>query len=462
MLATNAVDGEAADAALSGSTLYVAAGFGGCRIFSVASPFAPALLGTFGHPARAVDADVAGSTLLLAGDEAGLQIHSLTNVANPEWVATVAASTNPRCLAVTGTLAFVAEALGDLKIYDVHDPAAPSLLGTAAADGLATIRRLAVSGSRLAATDGHRINLFDVSDPAAPTALASNVPPGYVFDLAADSNRFYAACGGAGLRILDNSALGLVGSHATSPDSAMSVALSGDNAYVGDGGTTLWTISVTNPAAPVLVQTSAAGGFGGAAAQSLVYGVDGRRAGTGLDVSAPLTPVSSLSLSNLTFALRIRAAGDLVLVAEDEAGLALFSAANSADANHNGIPDAIDQQIADADPGDALSSIWDVQPGDDFDGDGLSNLAEVLAGTSPVDADSYFALSAINPVAGTGGSQFVVRWYGVAGKTYTLHKSTNLLSGFTAVQTGIVGSYPVNSFTDTVAGAAAYYMISVP
>ena len=459
---TNAVDGEAADAALSGSTLYVAAGFGGCRIFSVASPFAPALLGTFGHPARAVDADVAGSTLLLAGDEAGLQIHSLTNVANPEWVATVAASTNPRCLAVTGTLAFVAEALGDLKIYDVHDPAAPSLLGTAAADGLATIRRLAVSGSRLAATDGHRINLFDVSDPAAPTALASNVPPGYVFDLAADSNRFYAACGGAGLRILDNSALGLVGSHATSPDSAMSVALSGDNAYVGDGGTTLWTISVTNPAAPVLVQTSTAGGFGGAAAQSLVYGVDGRRAGTGLDVSAPLTPVSSLSLSNLTFALRIRAAGDLVLVAEDEAGLALFSAANSADANHNGIPDAIDQQIADADPGDALSSIWDVQPGDDFDGDGLSNLAEVLAGTSPVDADSYFALSAINPVAGTGGSQFVVRWYGVAGKTYTLHKSTNLLSGFTAVQTGIVGSYPVNSFTDTVAGAAAYYMISVP
>ena len=462
VMKTNAVSGEAADVALSGSTLYVAAGFGGCQIFSVASPYTPALLGTFGHPARAADAEVSGSSLFLAGDEAGFQVHSLTNAANPEWVVTVAAATNPRCLAVTGSLAFVAEALGDLKIYSISNPAAPSLLGTAPADGLATIRRLAVSGARLAATDGHRINLLDISDPAAPVMLASNVPPGYAFDLAADSSRFYAACGGAGLRILDHSTLGLVGSYATTPESAMSVALNGAYAYVGNGGTTLWTLSVTNPAAPNLVQTSRAGGFGVAAANAAVYGVDGQRAGTGLDVSAPLTPVSSLSLSNLTFALRVRAGGDAVLVAEDEAGLALFATAASDDANGNGIPDTIDQQIADANPNDGLTTIWDVQPGDDFDGDGVSNLAEALAGTSPTDAGSFFALSAINPVSGSTNRQFVVRWYSVNGKTYTLHKSTNLVSGFTTVQAGIAGNYPLNSYTDTVANATTYYMISVP
>ena len=462
VMATNAVGGEAADVALSGSTLYVAAGFGGCRIFSVASPLAPVLLGTFGHPARAVDAGLSGTTLFVAGDEAGLQVHSLTNVANPEWMATVAAATNPRCLAVTGSLAFVAEALGDLKIYSISNPAVPNLLGAVPADGLATIRRLAVSGSRLAATDGHRINLLDISNPAVPTALASNVPPGYVFDLAADSSRFYAACGGAGLRILDSTALGLVGSYATTPEPAMSVALNDAYAYVGNGGTTLWTLSVSNSAAPSLVQTSTAGGFGVAAANAGVYGVDGRRAGTGLDVSAPLTPVSSLSLSNLTFALRIRAAGDAVLVAEDEAGLALFSAATTADANHNGIPDAIDQQIVDANPNDGLASIWDVRPGDDFDGDGMSNLAEALAGTSPTDPGSFFAISAFNPATGTTNRQFVVRWYGVNGKTYTVHKSTNLISGFTTVQAGIAGNYPLNSYTDAVANATTYYMISVP
>ena len=462
VMATNTVGGEAADVALAGDTLYVAAGFGGCQIFSVASPSVPVLLGTFGHPARAADAEVSGSSLFLAGDEAGLQVHSLTNAANPEWVATVAAATNPRCLAVTGSLAFVAEALGDLKIYSISNPAAPSLLGAVPADGLATIRRLAVSGSRLAATDGHRINLLDVANPAAPVMLASNVSPGYVFDLAADSGRFYAACGGAGLRILDNSALGLVGSYATSPEPAMSVALNGAYAYVGNGGTTLWTLSVSNPAAPGLVQTSTAGGFGVAAANAVVYGVDGQRAVEGLDVSAPLTPVSNLSLSNLTFALRVRAGGDAVLVAEDEAGLALFATAASDDANGNGIPDAIDQQIADANPNDGLTSIWDVRPGDDFDGDGMSNRAETLAGTSPTDAGSFFALSAINPVSGTTNRQFVVRWYGVNGKTYTVHKSTNLVSGFTTVQAGISGNYPVNSYTDTVANMATYYMISVP
>lgn len=459
--ASNPTQGEAADVALSGTRLYVAAGFGGCRIYDVASALAPAWLGSFGRPVRAVDAEIAGTTLFLAGDEAGFQVHGLTNAANPEWMATVASSVHPRCLAVTGSLAFVAEALGDLKIYGIGNPAAPVLAGAISANGLATVRRLAVSGTRLAATDGRRINLYDVSDPAAPVALASNVPPGYVFDLAADSSRFYAACGGAGLRILDNSALGLVGAYATAPEPAVSVALADGHAYVGNGGATLWTLSVANPAAPVLIRTSTAGGFGVAAANANVYGADGRRTATGLDVSAPLTPVSSLNLSNLTFALRIRAQGDAVLVAEDEAGLAIFDVASD-DANRNGIPDAIDQQIADADPDDDIVSIWDVNPDDDFDRDGMSNRAEYLAGTSPTDPNSIFAVSVIGPAAGTTNRQAVVRWHSVDGKTYTLHKSTNLVSGFTAVRSGIAGNYPVNGYTVEVAEATTFYMISVP
>lgn len=459
--ATNAVGGEAADLALSGTTLYVAAGFGGCRIFNVASPFAPVLLGAFGHPARGGDADLAGTTLYVAGDEAGLQVYNLSNVASPEWTTTIAAAVAPRCLAVTGSLAFVAEALGDLKIFDITSPAAPSLLGSVPAAGLATIRRLAVAGSRLAVTDGQRINLYDISVPAAPALLASNAPAGYVFDLAADAAHVYAACGGAGLRILNPSTLGQVGAYATTPDPAVSVVLEGSYAYVGNGAATVRTISLTNPAAPALVQTTAAGGFGGAAAQARVLGVDGRRTATGVDVSAPLTPVSSLNLSNLTFALRIRARGDLVLVAEDEAGVSLFAAAVAVDSNHNGIPDALDQQIVDADPNDALTSIWDVQPGDDFDGDGMSNLAESRAGTSPVDSGSFFAISTANPVAGNNG-QFVLRWFSEPGKTYTIHQSTNLLAGFTTLQSGIGETAPLNTYTAAVPNAETYFIITVP
>jgi hypothetical protein len=460
VVATNAANGEAADVALAGSTLFVAAGFGGCQAWDVSSPLAPTLLGTLRTGARAVDADISSNVLFVAADEAGFQVHSLTNLATPEWMATIASSTNPRCLTVSGSLAYVAEALGGLKIYDISNPIAPSLVGTDPASGLAAVRRVVLSGSHLAMTDGRQINLLDVSDPAAPVQLASNVPPGYVFDLAANTANVFAACGGSGLRILDNSTLGTVGTYLTAPDPVVTVAVNGNQAYVGDGRSTFRTLDVANPASPSLVQLSSAPSFGIASAGSSVY-LAGRNQGAGLDVSAPLTPVSRLTMSNLTFGLRVRAQGHVVLVAEDEAGLALFNIA-AGDDNHNGIPDAVDQQIVDADPNDELTSIWDVQPGDDFDGDGISNLAEALAGTSPVDPDSFFAVFAANSSTNGAGGQFVVRWYSVDGKTYTIHRSTNLVAGFTMLQSGIAGFAPVNSYTDTVSTAATYYMISVP
>ena len=458
---TDAAAGEASDIALAGSVLYLAAGFGGCQVWDVSNPLAPTLQGTLRTGIRAVDADRSANTLFVAGDEAGLQIHSLTNVASPQWMATVAGSTNPRCLAVSGSLAYVAEALGGLEIYSISNPASPGLLGTDSGGGLVTIRRLALSGSHLAMTDGHQINLLDVSDPAAPVQVASNIPPGYVFDLAASTSHIFAACGGAGLRILDNSTLNAVGTYSTTPAPVVTVSVISNQAYIGDGQTAFRTLDIGNPASPGWVQTSAGPSFGSAAAGSFVYLV-GQNQGKGLDVSAPLTPVSRLNMSNLTFGLRVRAQGDVVMVAEDEAGLSLFSVASEGDANHNGIPDALDQQIVDANPNDALTTIWDVLPGDDFDGDGTSNLAESLAGTSPADAGSFFAVSAALPISGAGSGQFVVRWYSEPGKTYTIHQATNLVSGFTTLQGGIAADAPINSFTTTVATATTYYMISIP
>lgn len=461
LVATNTATGEASDAVLSGHILYVAAGFGGCQMWDVSSPTAPVWLGSFGQPLRAVDADLSTGALFVAGDEAGLQVHSLTNPAAPQWMTTVATATNPRCLAVAGSQAFVGEAGGELKIYSITNPFAPVLLGSAPANGLATVRRLAVSGPRLVMTDGHRINLLDVSVPSAPAPVASNLPPGYVFDLAASTSRIYAACGGGGLRILDLATLGAVGSYSTAPEPVVSLSVDEPYVHLGAGRSLVMTLDVSNPAAPVPVQSTAAPGFGLAAAGATVYGVDGLRRGRGLDMSVPLTPVSALSLSNLTFALRVRAQGQVVLAAEDEAGLSIFQT-GAADINHNGIPDPVDQQIVDADPSDAIQTIWDVKPDDDFDHDGASNLAEVLAGTSPVDPGSVFAISSGQPAASEGGGQFVIRWYSVNGKTYTIQKSTNLISGFSALQAGLPADPPVNSYTDTVSTVATYYLISVP
>lgn len=65
-----------------------------------------------------------------------------------------------------------------------------------------------------------------------------------------------------------------------------------------------------------------------------------------------------------------------------------FEIVGQDDADNDGLPDSYEQQIIDADPGDALSSIEDVLPDDDYDGDGSSNENELARKTDPTDDDS--------------------------------------------------------------------------
>ncbi|GAA5481477.1 hypothetical protein [Haloferula sargassicola] len=55
------------------------------------------------------------------------------------------------------------------------------------------------------------------------------------------------------------------------------------------------------------------------------------------------------------------------------------------DSDGDGLDDAFEQVIIDFDSGDAYAALADVLPGDDFDGDGSTNLQEFLAGSDPTD-----------------------------------------------------------------------------
>ena len=61
---------------------------------------------------------------------------------------------------------------------------------------------------------------------------------------------------------------------------------------------------------------------------------------------------------------------------------------DTTDSDGDGLLDVFEQQIIDADPNDAIETVADVLPGDDFDNDGLSNLGESEAGTNPTDPDT--------------------------------------------------------------------------
>ena len=90
-------------------------------------------------------------------------------------------------------------------------------------------------------------------------------------------------------------------------------------------------------------------------------------------------------------------------------------------------------------------------PGDDPDGDGMSNLQEYLAGTDPTDANSLFRITQIKVI----GSDIAVTWLSQANKTNQL-ESTTALSSSTIWQS--VGSPLIGTglpLTQTDSGAAS-------
>ncbi len=58
------------------------------------------------------------------------------------------------------------------------------------------------------------------------------------------------------------------------------------------------------------------------------------------------------------------------------------------DTDGDGMGDTFEQFIIEANPGDAIEDLTDVLPGDDFDGDGFTNLVEHFMGLNPLVYDS--------------------------------------------------------------------------
>ncbi|MBA4388580.1 MAG: hypothetical protein C0404_11400, partial [Verrucomicrobia bacterium] len=147
----------------------------------------------------------------------------------------------------------------------------------------------------------------------------------------------------------------------------------------------------------------------------------------------------------------------------DDAILALASG-GAPDFDSDGTPDASDPD----DDNDGLPDLWEAANGlntknagdanADADGDGMSNLAEYIAGTSPTNGADCFQCSSFGVQAGTFRLGFLTetgRLYGVMYKTNLFesvwHDLTNNLPG-----TGGQVDVP-----DSTGAARRYYMIKV-
>ncbi|MDD5520359.1 MAG: hypothetical protein PHI84_06010 [Kiritimatiellae bacterium] len=97
----------------------------------------------------------------------------------------------------------------------------------------------------------------------------------------------------------------------------------------------------------------------------------------------------------------------------------------------------------------------------DIDIDGLNLYGEYRAGTDPTNPDSTLALSigSTNDVAAASG--LVVKWSSVGGYSYTMQRSTNLIQGFSVIDSNIPAVPPVNSYDDVSATNSGPYFYKI-
>ena len=93
------------------------------------------------------------------------------------------------------------------------------------------------------------------------------------------------------------------------------------------------------------------------------------------------------------------------------------------DADGDGLPDTWEQMILFA-SGGTLTNVNQVLPGDDFDGDGVSNQDEFVAGTDPTWDVDLLAMDAIVHLPNV--NRFGVGFYSVRAKTYELQGTESL------------------------------------
>ncbi len=102
------------------------------------------------------------------------------------------------------------------------------------------------------------------------------------------------------------------------------------------------------------------------------------------------------------------------------------------------------------------------RPQDDADRDGVSNLAEYLAGTNPKDPHSYLSITGIG-LGGTNGVQ--IAWGSASNKLYSLQRAVALSGGmgFTNIAEHLLSTPPENVYLDVTAtnSLSLFYRVRV-
>ncbi len=299
----------ASDAAIVGSTLFVASSYAGVRAYNISSPLSPTAYTAANTVGTSSDIEIVGDRLYNADREGGLSIVQIGNPAAMTVLGSVAAPYPSRVqdMEENGTTLYVLDELG-LRIFSTSAPDAPVLVGSVTLPDSVQLgcssRTLGVfnGNAYITGCDNH-LRVVSVANPAAPFVRADVNGFNADYDAAFFGNFGYF-CGQGGLKIVNisnPSAPVMVGTY-TLGGVTSSVKVQGTTLYLGTRDNGLWILSLANPASPQLVGFSATPNMGAC------YGlqVSGNTAfvgrGNGLeiiDVSNPSNPVVSATMPDV-------------------------------------------------------------------------------------------------------------------------------------------------------------------
>ncbi len=330
--------GGASEVAISDHYAYVADGTSGLLVIDIADPANPLGVGGYDTSGYAQGVAVSGHYAYVADGDAGLRVIDVANPALPVQVGTRNTSGSAQRVAVSGSHAYVADWTAGLQVIDISNPAGPTRVGGYDTAGYANAA--VVSGSYVFVVDeGPGLHIMDVSTPSSPTRVGGYDQGGYAYGLAVSGG--YAYVGTRGLQVIDVSDPSdpVRSGHCEIDRTLDDIAISGR--YVCAASAGLRVFDVLNPAAPsyegdwITNATSTV-----AVSGSYAYCDNGNGVAQTMSISDPADPVLVASVSMGTAPLsRIILRGAYLYVANGTAGLKIL---NVADPNYPAVTGSYD------------------------------------------------------------------------------------------------------------------------
>ncbi len=473
---------------------------GVCDISVPTNPVLRATVNTGGTP---VDIEVVSNLVWVSDHSQGLMVYDVTTATNPVFITNLVIYADS--LVIVSNYAYVSDHWNwGLNVVDVRDPSDLRLGSRLFTDNRFT--DLQADATHLFASGWYNfLGIYDLANPTNPVFCGSVAGEGYGVNVT--SNTAFVAAGAAGLKIIDVSTPASPALLSTmilgAPVRATSVR--GDYAFVAVESAGIQCLDIRAATTPVLV--------GSVPMDQLsvlnVWADAGRVVASGASGIAVLNDQVMDSdrdglydwweqqyLGGLAYYTTNDADGDGVFnIGEYLTGLnptnsdtdadglmdgsevALwFTDPWSGDSDSDGVEDGEEVNSgadgyqtnplkSDSDE-DGLSDYDETHPaaGDyasspmltDTDGDGVLDVHEFIAGSNPRDASDYLGMRM--PVQ--WGQ--VIQWRSSSNRLYTLDRSTNLLSGWQTLSSGLQATPPVNTYTDSPPAAVKggrYYRV---